>query len=94
MEYGVYTEHSYRAATENANITASSNVRDTFSSHIQLNKLSSDFNLGARTHNTSVPKEMLNVGVRECRDSEEHPNTTPIIIAFDVTGSQRPTNLY
>lgn len=95
MGYGVYTECSYMAATKNANITASSSVRDTFSSHIQTNKLSSDFNLGARIHNTSVPKEMLNVGVRECRDSEEHPNTTPIIIAFDVTGSMGriPLNL-
>lgn len=29
------------------------------------------------------PKNVM----RECRDSEEHPNTVPIILALDVTGS-------
>jgi hypothetical protein len=49
--------------------------------------LASSFNVKARVNNTNVRKEMLNVGVRESRDTTEHPYTTPIIIAFDVTGS-------
>lgn len=28
-----------------------------------------------------------NIAIRECRDSQIHPNTVPIIIALDVTGS-------
>lgn len=28
-----------------------------------------------------------NAVIRECRDSEEHPNTIPVILALDVTGS-------
>lgn len=32
----------------------------------------------------------LNV-VRECRDSKEHPNTIPVILALDVTGSMGDT---
>ena len=34
-------------------------------------------------HPTLDPKNV----VRECRDSEEHPNTLPVILALDVTGS-------
>lgn len=48
-------------------------------------------NVHARNYNTNVKREMLTVGVRESRDTQEHPETTPIIIALDVTGSMRRT---
>lgn len=38
-------------------------------------------------HDDFDPK---NITVRECRDSAEHPNTTPIIVALDVSGSMGP----
>lgn len=38
--------------------------------------------------NTRIEPELnpMNV-IRECRDSEEHPNTFPVILGLDVTGS-------
>lgn len=39
-------------------------------------------NVNARNYNTQVKPEMINTGVRESRDSNEHPETTPIIIAL------------
>jgi uncharacterized protein YegL len=35
-------------------------------------------------HESMLPKNAL---MRECRDSEAHPNTVPIVLALDVTGS-------
>ena len=48
-------------------------------------------NVNARTYNTQIKPEMVDTGVRESRDSNEHPEITPIIIALDATGNQRPS---
>lgn len=37
-----------------------------------------------KIHESMDPRQMV---VRQCRDSQDHPVTTPIIIALDVTGS-------
>ena len=38
------------------------------------------------THSDLNPRKLTN-GVRESRDGDDHPNSTPIIVGLDVTGS-------
>lgn len=66
-----------------------STVRGLSASDISLDgsittKLSSQEVYKARRMNEAL--NPYNV-IRECRDSEEHPNTIPVILALDVTGS-------
>ena len=39
-----------------------------------------------RAHESMIPK---GINKRECFDSESHPNTVPIVLGLDVTGSMR-----
>lgn len=52
-------------------------------------KLSGNQNVDEVFKNTSCnPKfNPLFIGTRECFDSQDHPNTTPIVVGLDVTGS-------
>lgn len=72
-------------------------TRDAFSSYVKTSyscDVDSSGTISSNLSNQEMFKsrrldEQLNLfeKVRECRDSEEHPNTIPVILALDVTGS-------
>ena len=92
MGSGSYSSEAYSEASRSRGYSHKS-THELFRNTIKadVSNLASSFNTSARVNNTNVKPEMLNAGVRESRDSAEHPHTTPIIIALDVTGSMYDT---
>lgn len=86
MGSGGWSRDAYASYSVSNNLSSAS-LGETFANKsIAHTNMSSSLNKKARQYN-HVKEYQMSAGVRECRDSEEHPNTTPIIVAFDVTGS-------
>lgn len=84
MGYGTWSNQSY------ANYSTS--VGRTVTSINGINYVDGDYSAQElyRSRSLSPVLDPKNV-VRECCDSEEHPNTIPVILALDVTGSMGNT---
>ncbi len=75
------TSWSAAAYTERVNTTRAAG-KPLFAYHANV----SSGAVAKAAHETLDPKKMKN-GVREARDSEAHPNSRPVYVGLDVTGS-------
>lgn len=74
MGGGVWTTCAYKASMANRGVDVNNLSASKVSEFYRASQISKDLNpYGVKT--------------RDCRDSEEHPNTIPVILALDVTGS-------
>ena len=81
MGYGSWDATSYTSYAYNTgrSVTSSGNLSSTYTAQDIFKARGIDQKLS--------PYKVM----RECKDSDEHPNTLPVILALDVTGSMGPT---
>ncbi len=84
MGGGAWTTQAYNASMSTRGFDTSS-VSALCDSVMSLN--TSQVYTSRKLHPTLDPWNVM----RECRDSEEHPETIPVILALDVTGSMGET---
>lgn len=76
MGGGSWTSSSYTSYLSSTRGITDSNVINT-----------KNVNQFYTSHSIDSALDPKGVKIRECRDSEEHPNTIPVILGIDVTGS-------
>lgn len=81
MGYGSWDSVSYTSYAYNTgrSVTSTGNLSSTYTAQDIFKARGIDQKLS--------PYKVM----RECKDSDEHPNTLPVILALDVTGSMGPT---
>lgn len=81
MGYGSWDATSYTSYAYNTgrSVTSTGNLSSTYTAQDIFKARGIDQKLS--------PYKVM----RECKDSDEHPNTLPVILALDVTGSMGPT---
>lgn len=77
MGGGAWTASNYASYTTSKGLSF-----DTSTSRAVLDNVQDNFK-AKHIHKELDPKNIM----RECRDSEEHPYTVPVILAVDITGS-------
>ncbi len=83
MGGGSWTEKAFTSYSTTRGLSYDASTRSIDTSGLTVQDMYKSYKLNAALD----PKDKM----RECCDSEEHPNTVPVILALDVTGSMGRT---